>query len=134
VYCGLGVLHGVVLTVLIFVCYPQVLFTNGKTGDLEILGTSVYITLIIAVLIQIFLETHCFTLVYCASQMLSLVFLMIFIIVLNYTKFTDTNDLIGVGTMLHLSPYAMFSIIFLRLCVLFRLMRFICIKNLFFLQ
>ena len=118
IYLGMGVSQGILLSVVIFPCLPSVITANGYTVDLEYLGTTVYLTLILAVLIQIHLDTHCYSLIYYVSQALSIVFVFIFVIVENQVGF-NSNDLVGVGIEIGGSPYSLFSILFTSvLCVI----------------
>ena len=108
-YTFLGIFQGIFLCIFIFLFIPQIVCLNGQTIDLELLGTMIYIVIILTVLMQICLDTYCYNLIYYISHALSLLFLMIFIVVQNYGGFTDVS-LLGIGDEIISSPFTFFSI------------------------
>lgn len=110
IYLTLGVLQGILLILIVFLSIPNVMNSDGKAEDLEMLGTIMYVALIIAVLVQIYLDTYCYNLWYYLSHAFSIVFLMLFIIVQNEIKISDSS-LIGIGVEISSSPFCIFSML-----------------------
>ncbi|OMJ88945.1 hypothetical protein SteCoe_9054 [Stentor coeruleus] len=110
-YAMISSVQGVILIILCYVASPGISFTNGSSDNIIELGTSIYITLIVVVLLQIYIETYCYTILYYFSICFSIVCLLIFISIESRTDFPDT-ELFGVGLMITKSPFSFFSICF----------------------
>ncbi|OMJ78300.1 hypothetical protein SteCoe_21934 [Stentor coeruleus] len=127
-YLGMGIFQGVILVILVFVGYPNILTIFGGTEDLISLGTVIYITLVGSVLLQIYIETYCYSLLYYTSQFLSVVFLIIFICIVGETKFPN-DELLGIGYFLQTSPISLINIFFTSLfCVVPSYILYNCIE------
>jgi phospholipid-transporting ATPase len=107
-YLIIGILQGVILIILTFVGFPAIINPSGHTEDMNILGTVIYITLVLAVLLQIHLEIFCYSLLYFLSQLASIVLLIVFLIVISDSN--STPELIDVGRMISSSPISLFTI------------------------
>ena len=116
-YLTISVIHGIILTVLCYSALPYVVSPDGQTENYSLLGTFTYIALITSVLIQIYVDTCCYSLLYYSSILLSFIFLVIFVSITSNTQFPD-SDLLGIGVFLANSPSALISIVFTSLaCV-----------------
>ena len=110
-HLAVSVVQGVILIILVYVCLPMIVTTNGYAEDYITLGSTAYITTIVAVLLQIYIETYCYSLWYYLSLIFSIVFLVIFISIESNTNFPDSN-LYGLGTILTKSPIYLLSMVF----------------------
>lgn len=63
----LACVHGLIVSVFIVPTLITAINESGDMEDLQISGTSLYLALVITVLIQIFVDTHCISLLYIAS-------------------------------------------------------------------
>jgi phospholipid-translocating P-type ATPase (flippase) len=121
-YMIIAGLQGLVLSLLSYLCLPYMITSGGDGEDMEMLGTYTYITLIVVVLIQIYVETCSYNILYYLSMVISIVCLVIFIVIESHTNFPNT-DLYGIGSALSKSS---FSLIFMSFSPL------ICIIPIYF--
>jgi phospholipid-translocating P-type ATPase (flippase) len=132
-YIILALIQGTLLSIVGFTCIPQIIAADGKTEDLVFLGTLLYIILILVVLIECHIETHRRNWLYYLLQSISITFVVVFIVVQNHVGLMDT-DLIGIGTIVAKSPYALFSIFFTTLICVIPRYAFYFYKNFFVLK
>ena len=128
-YFAISLIQSVILSLL---CYhiPSVIFLEGKTEDLLTNGTFIYITLIVAVLLQIFIDTNSYSLFYFLTHLFSITSLIVFLIIISESKFPDSN-LNSVGFFLTESPYALFTIFFTSLACTIPTLGYLFYKELF---
>ena len=91
-----AILHSSVVFGFVYMCFSSSLNESGFTENLELFGASLYSVVVLTVLGEIFLETHCYTVLYLLSQLLSVGFLVLAIVLLNYFVFTS-DHLLGIG-------------------------------------
>lgn len=110
-------------------CYniPSVIFLEGKTEDLITSGVFIYIALILTVQMQIFILTSVYSKIYYLTQMLSILFLILFLIIASET---DSN-LNSIGIFLTKSPYALFTIFLTSLICIVPSLAYSQFKNIF---
>ncbi|CAG9335532.1 unnamed protein product [Blepharisma stoltei] len=96
----------------------------GFVEDYSLIGTSLYIATVFAVLIQIWIQTYAIGFIYVATHFVSIVLLICAIIIVTAIDFSD-NDLYGVGEQIGNSSVSLMLIFLLPLvCVTTSLMYF----------
>ena len=111
VYFCISAVQGIILIILCFQCLPMVLTREGFPEDMILFGTFTYITLIVMVLQQIYIETYCYSYKYYLSIVISIISLIISLAIESNSSFPDA-DLYGVGQMLTKSGFSMLSLCF----------------------
>ena len=130
-YLAISVVHGIILIILCYSALPYVVSPDGQTENFTLLGTSTYITLVVAVLIQIYIETHCYSIIFYTSLLLSFIFLLLFVSITSNTQFPD-SELIGIGGFLANSPSTLISIIFTSLACVIPTYAFVKYRRIFY--
>lgn len=130
-YGGISTLQWGIMSALLFACAPSFIVPEGRGLSLEFLGTVVYVTLIVTVLFQIHLDIYSYHILYFISQVLSLLFVVAFILIQNSIGIVN-NELIGVGYQIKESPFALFSILISSIACIVPSYGCIFFKELFF--
>ena len=112
-YFCFSLIQAIILSLLCFKMSYSI-FKDGHGENFYAVGTFIYITIIITVLIEIFIETSSYSLYYYLTLAFSVVSLMIFLIIVSKTDFPD-ETLNGVGSMVTSSAHALFNIFFTSL-------------------
>ena len=115
-YMLISVVQGVILILLNYLCYPVIINPDGNEMDFILLGTVTYIILIVAVLIQIYIEANSYSIIFFVSMLLSIICLIIFVTIESTTFFPDSS-LYGVGTSISKSGVLIISMFFSSLAV-----------------
>ena len=116
-YTLLAIVDGIIIPC--FFIYNGFTIVNdlGMTQDQTVLGTSMYIVVVFAVLIQIALDTYCFSYLYIASHLLSVLVLAAYLWLVSLVE-VGGGDLLGAGTEIISSPCIVISLFFIPLVLL----------------
>ena len=110
--------HAAIMMIIVFLCKPEIFFNNGKSEDLEYLGTIIYVELILTVLLYIYLDTYTYSIAYHFSHILCGAFLFLFITFESNVDVPD-NSLVGVNSKIIYSPYGFLTIFLIPIfCIL----------------
>jgi magnesium-transporting ATPase (P-type)/class 3 adenylate cyclase len=107
-------LHAIVMSFLlgILVCpiYTEVLNEDGKIENLEIIGTVLYVSMVLSVLTHIAVETYSYTFIYILSHVISVILLMIYLILTSFSYIpseeSSSINLYGIGFQIGECPIA----------------------------
>ena len=113
----LSIIDGIIIPLLIGNNAALILNSSGYAEDKIIIGTSIYVGLVFTVLLQIALDTYCFSILYIFSHILSLAVLAGYIWFISIIDISN-GDLIGSGNELINVPSMLISIFIVPLVVL----------------
>ena len=113
----LSIIDGIILPLLIGFFMTSILNNKGNAEDQTILETSIYIGLIFTVLIQMALETYCFSILYIFSQILSVAILVGYLCFVSLISI-NTDDLVGTGHEIIATPLLLIAFLIAPLVIL----------------
>ena len=113
----LSIIDGIIMPLLIGFFMTTTLNNKGYIEDQMILGTAIYIGLVFTVLIQIGLETYCFSILYILSQVLSVLVLGAYLWVASLVTLS-VDDIVGVGQEIIAIPVMLIVILIVPLVIL----------------
>ena len=113
----LSSIDGIIIPVFVGYNTRSTLNSSGYAEDQNIIGSSIYIALVFTVLLQIALETYCFSLLYILSHLLSVVILAGYIWFITDIGMNNT-DLIGTGEEIIGTPSILLAIFIVPLVIL----------------
>ena len=94
-YMGYAAIQAGIFIFVFFYFHEDIVNENGKTNDLEMFGTVIFISMVFTILLQIILETSTYSLAYVVSFGTCVGLLIGFIFYANY--FDDVNELSLLG-------------------------------------
>jgi phospholipid-translocating P-type ATPase (flippase) len=124
-----SVVQAVILTLFGFKM-AFVIFTGGHGENFYVVGAFIYITIIVTVLVQIFLETSSYSLWYHLTMLFSVISLIIFLAIVSETDFPDSS-LNGIWLMLGRSAHSFFNIFFTSLACIVPVLAYNTYQELF---
>lgn len=95
------------LGLLVCPIYTQILSEDGQVENLEIIGTVLYVSMVLSVLLHIAVETYSYSFIYILSQFTSIVLLIVYLIFSTYAYISHQGssiDLYGIGIQLQKCP------------------------------
>ena len=103
----LSVLHGIMIISFCvgFGCF-SVVSGNGNTEDIELLGTFIYIVVVLVVLLEITMRTYKYTKLYISSHILSLILLILHLISISQIP---SFDVYQIGAEILNSPIILYT-------------------------
>ncbi|OMJ91440.1 hypothetical protein SteCoe_6020 [Stentor coeruleus] len=116
-YCLLSIIDGIILPVFIGNSFITTLNSNGYAEDQNIIGSSIYIGLVFTVLLQIGLDTYCYSIMYILSHILSVIILGAYLALISSIKLTD-RDLLGTGNEIIGTPSVLIAFFIVPLIII----------------
>lgn len=116
-YMLLAFVDGIIIPLLFIFNKFDVLNASGMSQDETVLGTSMYIVVVFAVLLQITLDTYCYSWLYLASHLVSICILAGYLWLVTLLPLVS-GDLLGAGSEIISSPTFIVSIFIIPLVLL----------------
>ena len=116
-YMFLAFIDGILIPIFFIYNKFDILNEQGMNQDQTLLGTCMYIAVVFAVLIQIALDTFCYSWLYIASHLLSILVLAVYLIFVSLVPLAS-GDMLGAGSEIIASPTMLLSLFFIPLILL----------------
>ena len=114
----LSTIDGIIIPLFVGYNTRSTLNNSGYAEDQNIIGSSIYITLVFTVLLQFAMETYCFSMLYVISHLLSVVILGGYIWFISVFSVNSDNGLIGTGNEIIATPSILLAICVVPLVIL----------------